>query len=319
MPLKPAPTSTLQDLSPARKTSNTATTPATRKSVYQSTNPTLLPPLLTTTRPNINAPTSAVLSLPLTIITSSRPTFPITPTSTYTTTVSSLPPTTATRSILAHSIPSPSDPSTPSHFTSAITTTVATTANINNNNNNTLQHLNNNSDDINTNTSNPPPTQPTHAREEELERIRTILTNPATLFDTPFAKHEQLIKRARHFFMRDECLWRWQAQGRHQLVLTPSQCGTTLHDTHDGLSHKGYYPTLCTILDRFWWPTLAHNVKQYIQTCHECQLRQTTKVHIPPTVATPAPLFRKAYIDTMFMPPTASFRYIVRACCSLNA
>ena len=54
-------------------------------------------------------------------------------------------------------------------------------------------------------------------------------------------------------------------------------------------------------------------------TCHKCQLHQTTKVHIPPTVTTPAPLFRKVYVDTMFMPIAASFRYIVQARCSLSA
>ena len=101
--------------------------------------------------------------------------------------------------------------------------------------------------------------------------------------------------------------------------MNPVQHEEVLREAHDALGHKGYYSTLRTILDRFWWPSLAHDVKQYITTCHECQIRQTTKVHIPPTVATPAPLFRKAYIDTMLMPPAAGFRYIVQARCSLTA
>ena len=99
----------------------------------------------------------------------------------------------------------------------------------------------------------------------------------------------------------------------------PSQRSTTVHEAHDNLRHKGYYATLRTILDCFWWPSLAHNVKQHITTCHECQICQTTKVCIPPTIAAPAPLFRKAYIDTMFMPPAAGYRYIVQAHCSLSA
>jgi hypothetical protein len=41
--------------------------------------------------------------------------------------------------------------------------------------------------------------------------------------------------------------------------------------------------------------------------------------HIPPTVATPASLFRKAYIDTMFMPRAGGFRYIIQARCSLSS
>jgi hypothetical protein len=43
------------------------------------------------------------------------------------------------------------------------------------------------------------------------------------------------------------------------------------------------------------------------------------KVRIPPTVAILAPLFCKAYIDTMLMPRAAGYRYIVQARCSLTA
>ncbi len=74
-----------------------------------------------------------------------------------------------------------------------------------------------------------------------------------------------------------------------------------------------------TLLDRFWWLSLDGNVKWYVGTCHQCQLRQTTQVRIPPTVASPAPLFHKAYINTMFMPLASGFRYIAQARCSLSA
>jgi Integrase zinc binding domain len=119
--------------------------------------------------------------------------------------------------------------------------------------------------------------------------------------------------------MRDECLWLRQAQNRHQLILTPSQRGATLRKAHDDLGHKGFYPTLRIVLDRFWWPTISLDVKQYIATCHECQICQTTKVWIPPTIAIPASLFHKVYIDTMLMPPAAGYHYIVQARCSLSA
>jgi integrase-like protein/reverse transcriptase-like protein/aspartyl protease len=131
---------------------------------------------------------------------------------------------------------------------------------------------------------------------------------------------DRLHKQARNFFVHDKRLWRRHAQGRHQLVLQhhPQRLAVT-RDAHDKLGHKGFYSTLRALLDRFWWPSLAHDVRWYIKTCHECQIRQTTKVRIPPTVATPAPLFRKAYVDTMFMPHASGYRYIVQARCSLTA
>jgi hypothetical protein len=101
--------------------------------------------------------------------------------------------------------------------------------------------------------------------------------------------------------------------------LLPRQREAVLREAHDKLGHKGFYSTLRTLLDRFWWPALTDDIKQFIKTCHECQIRQTTKVLLPPTVAIPATLFRKVYIDTMLMPPALGFRYIVQARCSLTA
>jgi hypothetical protein len=41
--------------------------------------------------------------------------------------------------------------------------------------------------------------------------------------------------------------------------------------------------------------------------------------HILPTVATPASLFRKAHVDTMYMPCASGYHYIVQARCSLSS
>jgi len=73
------------------------------------------------------------------------------------------------------------------------------------------------------------------------------------------------------------------------------------------------------LLNCFWWPALESDIKWYVQTCHECQIHQTTHVRLPPTVNTPAPLFRKVHIDTMFMPHMGGYRYITQAQCSLTA
>jgi hypothetical protein len=47
-------------------------------------------------------------------------------------------------------------------------------------------------------------------------------------------------------------------------------------------------------------------------------LRQTRQVLIPPVVTTPTPIFAKAYIDTMHMPLSGAYKYIVQARCSLS-
>ena len=130
---------------------------------------------------------------------------------------------------------------------------------------------------------------------------------------------EKFLRKTRRYFLLDGRLWRRNPTGRDQLFLTPAQRFLAIREAHDGLGHKGIYSTRRTLLDRFWWPTLDRDVKWYINTCHQCQLRQTTKVRIPPTVPIPAPLFRKAYIDTMHMTPAGGFKYIIQARCSLTA
>lgn len=63
---------------------------------------------------------------------------------------------------------------------------------------------------------------------------------------------------------------------------------------------------------------MAHDISWFIRTCHLCQLRKTQHVLIPPTVATPAPLFSKVYMDTMHLTPSSGYKYIVQGRCSLT-
>jgi hypothetical protein len=127
----------------------------------------------------------------------------------------------------------------------------------------------------------------------------------------------QFVRYASDFFILDDKLWRKRPNGRHQLVIPPSRRLSILAQTHDALGHKGIYVTKHRLLERVWWPHLDQDVVWYIRSCHECQTYQLKKIFIPPTVSTPANLFRKAYIDTMFMPTASGFKGIVHARCSL--
>ena len=57
---------------------------------------------------------------------------------------------------------------------------------------------------------------------------------------------------------------------------------------------------------------LVDDVKWFIQTCHECQVHQMQRFHIPPTVPIIGGLFHKVYIDTMLMPRSGGYRYMYR-------
>jgi Integrase zinc binding domain len=131
-------------------------------------------------------------------------------------------------------------------------------------------------------------------------------------------QYTRFLRYCAEFFVASNKLWRKNAQGHHKLVLFPELCLSTLRSAHDNLGHKGFYATRVLITERFWWPQLSRDVIWFVCTCHLCQIRQTRAILIPPTVAIPAPLFAKMYMDSMHMPPAGGFRYIAQGRCSLT-
>jgi len=139
---------------------------------------------------------------------------------------------------------------------------------------------------------------------------------PLDLMDEEF---ETFIRQAAHFFVLEDKLWCREAHGKHQLVLPPSKRYRVLEEAHDDLGHKGIYTISLRLHLCFWWPHIIEDIKWYAKTCHKCQVWQTRKLHIPPTVPIPGGLFRKAHIDTMKMPKAGRFEYLIQACCALTS
>jgi hypothetical protein len=106
---------------------------------------------------------------------------------------------------------------------------------------------------------------------------------------------------------------------KHKIVVLKEKRYELLKEDHDILGHKKIYAVQMQLLERFWWPFLDQDVKWFVQTCHQCQVHQMRYHHIPPTVTAPASLFRKAHVDTMYMPRASGYRYIVQAHCSLSS
>lgn len=130
---------------------------------------------------------------------------------------------------------------------------------------------------------------------------------------------KRFLKRASRFFVTGGGLWRRESSGRHQLVLFRKEKRLeVIRASHDGMGHHEAWTTRRTVADRFWWPTLDADIQKYVKQCHECQIMQQRTVIRSPTVSVPAPLFSKVYIDTMHMPPSSGYKYIVQARCSLS-
>jgi hypothetical protein len=141
-------------------------------------------------------------------------------------------------------------------------------------------------------------------------------TDMAELSDT---EYKSFLRYCTEFFVSDgERLWRKDPKGNHKVVVSGERRLFLIASAHDDVGHHGFYATNALLAERYWWPQMAQDISWFVRTCHLCQLRKTQHVLIPPTVATPAPLFSKVYMDTMHLTPSSGYKYIVQGRCSLT-
>src|SRR5438309_4893952 len=131
------------------------------------------------------------------------------------------------------------------------------------------------------------------------------------------AEYESFVKYCVEFFVAQEKLWKKDYKGEHKLVIPQKRRMFILTMAHDDTGHRGFYATHALISQRYWWLQMSSDIAWFVKTCQMCQLRKTQKVSIPPVVATPAPLFAKIYVDTMYLPPSSGYKFIVQGRCSL--
>src|SRR5271168_2268162 len=131
------------------------------------------------------------------------------------------------------------------------------------------------------------------------------------------SEYKTFMRFCTEFFISEGRLWRKNPKGHKTVIAKPRRL-FLMATAHNDTGHHGFYSTNALIAERYWWPHMAQDIAWYILTCHMCQVRKTQQVLIPPTVAMPAPLFSKVYMDTMHMPPSSGYKYIVQGRCSLT-
>lgn len=152
------------------------------------------------------------------------------------------------------------------------------------------------------------------ARIVEVQQWHTTLKRPENM---PDSEYKKFLRYCTEFFIKSDKFWRKDAHGHHKIVVPQPRRLFIISSAHNDVGHHGFYATHALIIERYWWPYLAFDVSWFVRTCHICQLCRTQNVLIPPTVAVPAPLFAKVYLDTMHLPPSGGFKYIIQARCSL--
>jgi Integrase zinc binding domain/RNase H-like domain found in reverse transcriptase len=156
------------------------------------------------------------------------------------------------------------------------------------------------------------------AMDKKMIDIRRFLETKERCTELTDEQHVAFIAVAARYFIFESNLWKREPHGRHQLVVPEHRRYRILKEAHDDLGHKGVLTIRTRLLLRFWWPMIIDDIKWYNRTCHECQIRQTRKLHIPPTIPVPGGIYRKAHIDTMLMTKAGGFDRIVHARCALT-
>jgi hypothetical protein len=172
-------------------------------------------------------------------------------------------------------------------------------------------------DKIPTSYSDVPHTAASQLADDHLELVRqwlTMLVWPADLSDVDFTT---FVRYALGFFVNTDKLWHKDPRGLHKIVAVPTARLSILKSAHDDVAHKGFYATNALIALWFWWPQMRGNIAWWVRTCRLCQLRQMRNILILPVVVTPTSLFAKIYIDTMHLPKSGGYSYIVQGRCSV--
>lgn len=142
---------------------------------------------------------------------------------------------------------------------------------------------------------------------------------PAGMAELPDSEYKSFLRYCTEFFVSDEDrLWKKCPRGNHKVVVLEDRRLFLMASAHDDIGHHGFYATNALLVERYWWPQMKQDISWFVRSCHLCQLRKTQHVLIPPTVAMPAPLFSKVYMDTMHLTPSSGYKYIVQGRCSLT-
>jgi Integrase zinc binding domain/RNase H-like domain found in reverse transcriptase len=143
---------------------------------------------------------------------------------------------------------------------------------------------------------------------------------PLDLLELSDSEYKTFMRYCTEFFVAgdDDRLWRKDPKGNHKVIIPEERRLFLIISAHNDVGHHGFFATNALLAERYWWPAMAQDISWFVRTCHLCQLRKTQHVALPPTVAIPAPLFAKVYMDTMHLTPSAGYKYIVQGRCSLT-
>ena len=120
-------------------------------------------------------------------------------------------------------------------------------------------------------------------------------------------KHrKRLPSLSNRFLLYKGRVYRRGVENQHRLFVPKDRRTYMMTMGHDNNGHRGFFATRALLAQRFWWPEMEKDIKQFVKTCHSCQERQKTLVKIAPSKSFTPTLFEVLHADVMHMTPASN-------------
>ena len=150
--------------------------------------------------------------------------------------------------------------------------------------------------------------------ETQLQQIIDFYRTSSIPPDLTPQETQRFLNQAAKYILKADTLFKKNGElPLQKVIFNTDQRERILKAAHDNLGHHGEQATLEHIKARFYWPNLWNDVRHYVRSCHECQIRNTAKMHLPLQISTPTKIFARIYLDCMRMPEVRGFTHIVAA------
>src|SRR6266498_762199 len=104
---------------------------------------------------------------------------------------------------------------------------------------------------------------------------------------------------------------------KNRRIIPRSQYYPLMYTFHNDLTagHLGYRKVLQKLLERYYWPGMAKDVKQYIEACYQCQMKKPMQKINELYPISPSRLFNRWGVDVVGLLPITpkGNRYIIVA------
>ena len=146
---------------------------------------------------------------------------------------------------------------------------------------------------------------------KDLTYYLTMQRRPRSVALEDFRKFR---RRATNFLVQNKILWQRHNKNRPQRrVVDGEERGKVIESMHDESGHKGREGTYHKIAQRYFWEGCFKDVKEYVESCPNCQLRSKNLGYEALYATWATGLWERVGIDITELPPDGGCPYLIVA------